>query len=231
MNDPLRILALLAAASMVTACPAGPVEPRSTGFEVLVLATIHAPWQFRDPRIAPPFSAAALAASDPGVVGLETDEEWLAQEKFHDVTFEASHIALPFVKARGIMAYGVEPLDIPAWKHRAEMYARRFEAKVQDQLARGVLPVEEYGAVPVDEMEQAEALFRAQRKTFERVIPLLEELCRSRRLATERCLTADDGELHAVSRLFGWKPLTLAREFPRTLLAPLEPSKIRDVPD
>ena len=420
---------------MVTACPAGPVEARSTRFEVLVLATIHAPWQFRDARIAPPFIAAALAASDPSIVGLETDEEWLAQEKFHDVTFEASHVALPFVKARGIMAYGIEPLDIPAWKHRAEMYARRFDAKVRDQLARGVLPVEEYGSVPIDEMEQAAALFRAQRQTFERVNlveneeftarlrdsgsndldfggranrviaarceevmrdhpgerlvvvvgsghkasldllfermegvrvlhlgrevcmpspaeveaawtpemivtclghnldgetayfhpelidirwmndlvrrlaedpgyvdlaryfgariafaggafgtalqrleslaereahgepypfpmalwrhrytlseaialerartlialdrraeaePLLEELYRSRQLATETYLAADDGAYHTVSRLLGWKPLTLAREFPRTLLEPLESSKVSDVPD
>jgi len=92
-------------------------EPR---FEVLVVGTIHAPWLFRSAKFHPGHVRAALEAAKPDVVGVESNPEWFAKGIFHDVTYEAQGIAVPWAKTKGIPVYGIDWMDVQAWESRTD---------------------------------------------------------------------------------------------------------------
>ena len=63
--------------------PAVPVcgdEPTGgPAFEVLVVGTIHAPWQFRSRKFHPGHVRAALEVAKPDVIGVESNPTWFAK--------------------------------------------------------------------------------------------------------------------------------------------------------
>ncbi len=89
-------------------------------FEVLVVGTFHAPWLFRSRHLHPGHVRAALEAAKPDVVGVESNPEWFAKGIFHDVTYEAQGVAVPWAKAREIPVYGIDWMDVAAWEAREE---------------------------------------------------------------------------------------------------------------
>jgi hypothetical protein len=149
-----------------TIAPAGDA-PR---FEVLVLATIHAPWQFRSARFTPAHVRAALAAAHPDVLGVESPPEWFSKGRYHPVTYEAQGIAVPFAKERGIPVVGIDWQDLPAREQReADMEAQQL-AMIRRQLASGnPLPLPLYGKLAPEQLRETSALFRSPESDFDLV--------------------------------------------------------------
>lgn len=117
-------------------------------FEVLVLGTLHAPWQFRDPSYTPAHVRAVLEAARPDVVGVESNPEWFGAGRFHDVTWEAQGIAVPWATARSLPAYGVDWMDIPRFQAANERRkVERYETLTSSRTNDGPLSMYRYGKV------------------------------------------------------------------------------------
>ncbi len=144
----------------------GPAAP----FEVIVLATVHAPWQFRSPRFTPAHVRAALALANPDVVGVESPPEWFQKGRFHEVTYEAQGIAVPFARARKIPVVGIDWQDLPAREQReADEEAQRSAQLTASLSGGGVLPLGAYGRLPATAIPSTLSFFRDPQFDFDLV--------------------------------------------------------------
>ncbi len=126
-------------------------------FEVLVLATVHAPWQFRSERFTPAHVRAALDAARPDVVGIECPPEWFARGRYHAVTWEAEGVAVPFARARAIPVVPVDWQELPERERRDAGTESLRCARLRSMLGTGrPLPLAEFGLLG----EEAAAAFR-----------------------------------------------------------------------
>lgn len=130
-------------------------------FEVLVLAAIHAPWQFRSARFTPAHVRAALEAARPDVVAIECPPEWFARGRYHEVTWEAEGVAVPFARARGIPVVPVDWQDLPEREEREAGAERERSVRLRTLLDGGrPLPLAEFGFQPAGTTEALRASFR-----------------------------------------------------------------------
>ena len=72
--------------------------------------------RLRSPRCVRAQKRAALEISKPDVIGVESNPTWFAKGKFHDVTYEAQGIAVPWAKEHSIPVYGVDWMNIASWE-------------------------------------------------------------------------------------------------------------------
>ena len=127
---------------------AQPDSAPPTKFEVLVLGTLHAPWQFRAPGFTPAHVRAALINARPDVIGVESNPTWFAAGRFHDVTWEAQGVAVPWARQNGLPVHGVDWMDVGAFDRlEVERLQDRHE-RLCDERARGPLGAWHFGHIP-----------------------------------------------------------------------------------
>jgi hypothetical protein len=122
---------------------AGP-PPRS---EVVVLGTIHAPWQFRSANYTPAHIRAALARLKPDLIGVESNPTWFAAGMFHDVTYEAQVVGVQYSKAHGVPVHGIDWMQVEAWDRREQGDRRRRVDRLLGDRKRGHLHLWHFGQV------------------------------------------------------------------------------------
>lgn len=120
----------------------------SKRFEVLVLGTLHAPWQFRTAGFTPAHVRATLEAAAPHVLGVESNPAWFTQGRFHDVTWEAQGVAIPWARERELPVCGVDWMDVERYDrdHRRRC-ASRYEQLTAVRPSDRPLPLGMFGRV------------------------------------------------------------------------------------
>ena len=157
----LRRAAAVVLLASVAAVPATGGDAPAATSEVLVLATIHAPWQFRSARFTPAHVRAALDAARGDVVGVETPPEWFARGKFHEVTYEAQAIAVPWARAHGVPVVPVDWQDLPTREAKeADVERQRLDGLRAGLAGGGALAAGYYGWMAPDAIAETAAFFR-----------------------------------------------------------------------
>ncbi len=116
---------------------ASQVRAGEPAFEVLVLGTYHAPAMFLGDRYTPAHIRATLENAKPDVVAVESHPQWFAAGRYHVVTYEAEGVAVPWARANGLPAYGIDEKDIEDWDRRAEQKAIRDVITLRSALRSG----------------------------------------------------------------------------------------------
>ncbi|HEX6810581.1 MAG TPA: hypothetical protein VF384_03055 [Planctomycetota bacterium] len=83
-------------------------QERQKAATVHIVGVQHAPGQLLYESTSPAHVRAALAAIAPDVVCVESCPEWFAAGRFYRETWEASGIAMPWAKSRGLPVHGVD---------------------------------------------------------------------------------------------------------------------------
>ena len=146
INALVNVLALASAIAGLVPLVSSQDEPKAAvRFEVCVLGTTHAPWQFRWAGNSPAHIRAALRKLKPDVIGVESNPEWFAKGVFHEVTYEAQGIAVPFAKKRGLPIYGIDWMDVPMWELATMERRRKRIARIRTATQSGALPTRMFG--------------------------------------------------------------------------------------
>lgn len=144
-----------------------PISAQETRFEVLVLGTYHAPFQFRSARFSPAHVRAALELAKPDVIGVESNPTWFAAGTFHQVTYEAQGVAVPFARDRGIPVYGIDHMRIDAYERRTGAARRQRVENLQKMAAAGPLHPFFFGRVHAKVYERTKKSFADPNNDFE----------------------------------------------------------------
>jgi hypothetical protein len=110
---------------------------------------------------------AALEAANPDVVGVESPPEWFSAGRYHEVTYEAQGITVPFARARKLPVVGIDWQDLRAReKQEADLEAQRVEG-IRAQLAAGrPLPLVMYGRLADAQLRETARFFRSPEFDF-----------------------------------------------------------------
>ena len=73
-----------------------------------VVGVYHAPGQLRSARMSPAHVRRSLEVLDPQVVCIEAAPEWLHLGRYHEQTYEAQAVAVPFALDRDLPIYGID---------------------------------------------------------------------------------------------------------------------------
>jgi len=180
-----RIAALLAAVALAaTRAPGGDGPPEPPRFEVLVIAAVHAPWQFRSAKYTPAHVRAALEAAHPDVLGVESPPEWFAKGKYHPVTYEAQGIAVPLAKERKIPVFGIDWQDLPAREQRESDFEAQRLARIRQDLETGrPLALYHFGKLAPKQLAERSACFKSPEFDFDLVNGIGSDACAREALA------------------------------------------------
>lgn len=150
----------IAGSTALTACQGSAANrDHVRRFEVLVIGSLHAPWQFRSERFTPAHIRAAIQLAEPDVLGVESNATWFAHGRFHEVTYEAQEIAVPYGKAHSIPVYGVDYMDVERWESEQHEHWRQRWTMIEQSLSAHVLPLQMFGEVMPSQRKRTQEYF------------------------------------------------------------------------
>jgi hypothetical protein len=157
------------ASAMVGASEASAAAAPSKRFEVLVVATLPAPWIFRSPNYTPAHVRAALKIAKPDVIAIATSPENLEQKHFLIDDYVSPEVVLPFAQDKDIPLVGVDDVDETAWDLHQRDSRQSYKNSARNLLKQGPLPLDSFGTLTPDDLTKAKIAFANRNLDFARL--------------------------------------------------------------